>query len=127
MGTSAAVFITKATDLDVFKIAYQASLELHKLSLKFPGIEQYDLASQLRRASKSVCSNIVEGFSKQAHYPAEFKRFLSIALASCDEVQLWLKYSTDLGYINSPDCLKITEEYENIGKMLRSLRNKVKN
>ena len=45
-------------DLEVFQRAYRLSLEVHKLSLGFPSIEQQGLADQLRRASKSICANL---------------------------------------------------------------------
>jgi len=51
-------------DLEVFQRAYRVSLEIHQKSLKFPKAEQYALADQLRRASKSVCANIAEGHGK---------------------------------------------------------------
>ena len=54
-------------DLEVFKRAYRVSLEVHRLSLAFPKVEQYALGDQVRRASKSICANIAEGFGKQRH------------------------------------------------------------
>ena len=50
-------------DLEVFRRAYRVSLEVHRRSLEFPVIEQRALASQIRRASKSICANLVEGFA----------------------------------------------------------------
>ena len=50
---------------------------VHRASLDFPAIEQRALADQVRRASKSICANLAEGFGKQAASPAEFRRFLS--------------------------------------------------
>jgi four helix bundle protein len=52
-------------ELDVYKKAFNISLEVHRESLSFPKIEQYALADQLRRATKSICANIGEGFHKQ--------------------------------------------------------------
>ena len=89
-------------DLAVFKKAYKVSLELHAVSLHYPKIEQYALADQLRRSSKSICVNLAEGFGKQAS-KAEFKRFVHIAIGSADETRVWLRYSLDLGYIEESD------------------------
>ena len=61
-------------DLEVFKRACWVSLELHKVTLRFPKIEQYALGDQMRRASKSICANIGEGFGKQRQSRAEFTR-----------------------------------------------------
>jgi hypothetical protein len=45
-------------DLGVFRRAYKLSLEVHRISLAFPRIEQFALADQIRRASKSICANV---------------------------------------------------------------------
>jgi four helix bundle protein len=119
-------FIDNPRKLDVFQNAYSSSLKIHKLSIALPKAEQYDLASQLRSSSKSICANIVEGFAKQSEYPQEFKRFLTIAIGSCEETQLWLQYCLDLGYISPENYNELNNEYVIVMKMLRSLRNKVK-
>ena len=62
----------KFADLEVFRRAYRLSLELHRVSLEFPRIEQFALADQVRRASKSICANIAEGFGKQRQSRTEF-------------------------------------------------------
>ena len=67
-------------DLEVYQRSYQLALELHKLSLQFPKIEQYALADQIRRASKSVCANIAEGFARQRSSSADFHRFIILAI-----------------------------------------------
>ena len=59
-------------DLEVFQRAYRLSLEIHRKSLGFPRIEQHVLGDRLRRASKSICANIAEGFAKQGLHPAWF-------------------------------------------------------
>jgi four helix bundle protein len=60
-------FVARAEDLDVFRRAYALSLEVHRASLEFPRIEQFALADQIRRASKSICANLAEGFGRQQH------------------------------------------------------------
>jgi len=67
-------------ELEVFQRAYKLSLEIHRLSLEFPKREQYGLGEQIRRASKSICANIAEGFAKQSFSVQEFKRYISIAV-----------------------------------------------
>jgi four helix bundle protein len=84
--------IKRVEDLEVFRRAYRLSLELHKISLEFPRIEQFALADQLRRASKSICANLTEGFAKQSHSAAEYRRYVVTAIGSSDETQLWLRY-----------------------------------
>jgi four helix bundle protein len=74
-------------DLDVFQIAYKAALEVSRVTKAFPGLEQVELARQLRRSARSVPANIVEGWAKRASAP-EFKRFLQMAIGSCHETRL---------------------------------------
>ena len=66
--------VRSVEDLEVFRRAYRLSLELHRLSLELPRIEQFALADQVRRASKSICANLTEGFAKQSHSAAEYRR-----------------------------------------------------
>lgn len=113
-------------DLEVFKRAYRVSLEVHKATLRFPKIEQYALGDQIRRASKSICANIGEGFGKQRQSRAEFKRFLLMALGSADEMRIWLRYALDLGYIQEAEWQVWRDEYREIARMLQSLLTKLK-
>ena len=87
-------------DLEVFQRAYKLSLEIHRHSLQMPPIEQYALADQMRRASKSICVNLAEGFAKQGYSVAEFKRFIQVSVGSADEMRVWIRYCQDLGYID---------------------------
>ena len=111
-------------DLQVYKKAYATSLELHAATLKFPKHEQFELASQVRRASKGICANIAEGFGKQNISKAEFKRFLLMAMGSADEMRVWMNYCSDLGYIDPEQYRRWSDEYQNIARMLNGLHAK---
>ena len=113
--------IVSFEDLEVFKRAYRVSLDVHRASLSFPAIEQRALADQVRRASKSICANIAEGYGKQKQSPAEFKRYLVIALGSSDEMRVWLRYCFDLGYLDEATWESWRREYKEISKMLQKL------
>ena len=113
--------ISSFEDLQVFQIAYKVSLELHKETLDFPKNEQYVLADQIRRASKSICANLAEGFGKQNFSSKEFKRYIAIALGSSDEMRVWLRYGLDLGYIQEEDWKHYRDTYQQISKMLQGL------
>ena len=108
-------------DLEVFQRAYRISLDLHRASLRFPRIEQHALADQIRRASKSICGNIAEGFGKQRRSSAEFKRYLLMAIGSADEMQVWLSYCLDLEYLEQATCAEWRDEYRQIARMLQGL------
>ena len=113
--------VSSFEDLEVFQRAYRASLEIHKESLQFPKIEQYAMADQIRRASKSICANIAEGFAKQRRSSAEYRRYLLMAIGSADEMRVWICYCLDLDYIDGATSSRWREEYLAIAKMLQSI------
>lgn len=71
-------------DLEVWQIARELSIEIHKMTLSLPKFEMYEEGSQIRRSSKSVRSNIVEGYGRRK-YKNEFIKFIVYAIASTDE------------------------------------------
>jgi four helix bundle protein len=104
-------------DLDIYKLAHELGVTLHKFSLKMPKHELYETGSQLRRASKSISANIVEGYGRR-RYKAEFIRFLIFAQASCDETTEWLEYIHD--------CYKdLKEEADQLLSMTDELGKKI--
>ena|SRR5210317_737468 len=108
-------------DLEVFQRAYKVSLEIHERTMAFPQREQHGLADQIRRASKSVCANIAEGFAKQRYSSSEFKRYLMMAVGSSDEMRVWLRYCLDLEYITEDTWAAWRDEYKEISQMLQGL------
>ena len=93
----------------------------YKSSLALPRIEQFALADQLRRSSKSICANLAEGFAKQSYSAAEHRRYLTVAIGSSDETQLWLRYCIDLGYIEEVVGRRWMADYVEISRMLQGL------
>ena len=114
-------WVERAEDLEVFRRAYRLSLEVHRASLELPRIEQFALADQIRRASKSICANLAEGFGRQLVSKPEFRRFVMIALGSADEMQVWTLYCCDLGYIDGDVAERWQREYREIARMLQGL------
>ena len=107
-------------ELKVYQKAYEASLEIHHKSLTFPSYEQMELGGQIRRSSKSVVYNIVEGYGRNST-AAEMKRFLMMSRGSCDETRVQLEYCKDLGYITKEEQEVFEKRYIEIGKMLSSM------
>ncbi len=70
--------------LEIYHLASDVSVRIHKMSLQLPKYEMYEQGSQIRRSSKSIRSNIVEGYGRR-RYKQEFLRFLVFAHASCEE------------------------------------------
>jgi four helix bundle protein len=108
-------------DLEVFQRAYRLALVIHQASLRFPAVEQHALAAQMRRASKSICVNLAEGYAKQGYSVAEFKRFVQMSVGSADEMRVWCRFCHDLGYIDAAAWQGWRDEYQEIAKMLQGI------
>ena len=70
--------------LEIWQLARELVIDIHKMSLQLPKFEMYEEGSQIRRSSKSVKSNIVEGYARR-NYKNDYVRFITFALASNDE------------------------------------------
>ncbi|UCE20619.1 MAG: four helix bundle protein [Gemmatimonadota bacterium] len=106
--------------LKIYQLAHELALQVHKMSLKLPKFEMYEEGSQVRRSSKSVSSNIVEGYSLR-RYKAEYIRYLFRAYASSQETV------EHLTYLHETESLKDTRiykkfitKYSELNKMLFS-------
>ena len=71
-------------NLEIWKEARELSTKIHEMSLTLPKLEQFEEAQQIRRSSKSVRSNIVEGYGRRV-YKQDFIKFIIYALSSNDE------------------------------------------
>jgi len=108
----------------VWKKSHQLVLNVYGLTKDFPKSEQYNLTSQMNRASVSIPTNIAEGCGMETQ--KEFIRFLYIASGSAHELDYLLLLSSDLGYIESETSKKIISEIDEIKKMLAALINTIK-
>lgn len=109
-------------DLDIYKESYELMILIHREVKKLPVYEKLDLVSQLRRASKSIPSNIAEGWAKKQH-EKDFKRHLDIALGSANEMEVHLETAKDLDYLNKELCNSLLLRYKNLGGKIVNLRN----
>jgi len=112
--------------LEIYKIAQELAVKVHKMSVEvLPKIEMYEEGSQIRRASKSVVSNIVEGFGRK-QYQQEFIKFLTYALASVDETKSHLDLLFETGSLNDEKMHKeLYEAYEVLGKKIYRFRETI--
>ena len=109
-------------DLAVYQRSYKASIEMYRIVReRFPKEEIFGLASQIKRASTSIPLNIAEGYGKRESIN-EVKRFLLMAIGSCDEMRVLIDMSRDLGFIDEHTHGYYEKEYDEIGKMLTGLR-----
>ncbi len=105
-------------ELDVYKLALGAAMEIFELTKAFPSEEKYSLTDQVRRSSRSVCANIAEAWRKR-RYPAAFVSKLSDAEAEATETQVWLEISIHCGYLDQSKFAALEISYEHIlGKVV---------
>ena len=107
-------------ELLVYKKAFEQAMRVYEITKTFPKTEQYSLTDQIRRSSRSVCTNIGEAWRKK-RYPAHFVSKLTDADAEATETMIWLDFSLECAYIESAIHTKFSSEYEQIGKMLGAM------
>ncbi|MBU0633652.1 MAG: four helix bundle protein [Candidatus Omnitrophica bacterium] len=113
-------------DLEIYKLAHKLAIEMHELSLKLPGFEKYEEASQIRRASKSIAANIVEGFGRRK-YKQDYIRFLIFAHSSCDETREHLEFLFETGSLDDEKIFsKLNEELTRLSRMISNFIKAVK-
>jgi four helix bundle protein len=110
-------------DLDVYNLSYTLAMEVFRLSACFPREERYALTDQIRRSSRGICGNIVEGFAKRRHQNV-FKNSLNNSLGESEETKLWLDFAFDCDYIAPDEHGRLTTGYAQVSAMLWTLMNK---
>lgn len=114
-------------DLKVYQLAMQLAIEVHKMTLDLPKFELYEEGSQIRRSSKSVVANLVEGFGKR-NYKNDFLRDVTIAIAECDETKVHLELLYETGSLSNERLYKnLSEEYRILAKMLNRFHGSIFN
>ncbi|MCJ7448580.1 MAG: four helix bundle protein [Bacteroidales bacterium] len=105
-------------DLEVYQLAFNAAMKIFEISKGFPKEETYSLTDQIRRSSRSVCSNQAEAFRKR-RYPKAFISRLSDSESEAAETQCWLDFSLNCSYMTEKDHNELYETYDNIiGKLV---------
>ncbi len=107
-------------DLEVYKLAHSLAVSIHRMSLHaLPAFEKFEEGCQIRRSSKSISTNIVEGFGRRK-YKADFIRFLVYSHASCDETLEHLLYLQDTGSLDQKAAGEFIQKTVMLGKKLHS-------
>jgi four helix bundle protein len=109
--------------LRVWEKSHHLTLEVYRVTGRFPREELYGLISQMRRCSASIGANIAEGCGKGGNN--EFHRFLEIASGSASELDYHFLLSRDLNYLSNADFLKLDMDLLELRKMLTTLLHKV--
>ncbi|MFI5367228.1 MAG: four helix bundle protein [Candidatus Binatia bacterium] len=108
--------------LRVYQMAFEAAMEIYVLSKKWPPEERYSLTDQIRRASRSVCANIAEGWRKR-RYPASFVSKMSDADTEAGETLVWLEFALRCSHLPASDFEGLSERYNHICAQLVTMIN----
>lgn len=110
-------------DLKVWEKGHQLTLNIYKMTKVFPQDEKFGLIAQLRRSSASIPTNIAEGFKRKSKKDQD--HFFNIAECSLEETKYHLILSKDLNYLQDSDFESLTDQTEEIGRMLNAYRRSI--
>src|SRR4029077_20074611 len=112
--------IKSAKDLIVYQKPYALAMETFEASRRFPAEESYSFTDQIRRSSRSVCTNIREAWAKR-RYEAHFVSKLTDTDGENGETETWLDFAHHCGYLSESNHATFTEKSREIGAMLGSM------
>jgi four helix bundle protein len=101
----------------LYQKAFSLAMEIFEISKRFPKEEKYSLTDQIRRSSRSVCSNFGEAYRKRL-YEAYFISKISDSDMENTETQVWLEFAYSCHYIDNEEYRKLTEKSEEVGKLI---------
>lgn len=101
----------------VYQKAFALAMKVFKATKRFPTEELVGLTGQMRRSSRSVCSNLAEGYRKR-RYKAHFVSKLTDADTENSETEVWLDFSLTCEYITQTECDELYRDAEEVGRML---------
>ncbi|MBC8488398.1 MAG: four helix bundle protein [Bacteroidetes bacterium] len=107
-------------ELKIWQKSRVLTKKIYLLIKDYPEEEKFGLVSQIRRSAISIPSNIAEGSGRNSD--RDFRRFLNIALSSAFELETQIILSFDLDYLLEIDYLKISEEIQEVQKMIFGFR-----
>ena len=112
--------IKSAKELNVYQKGYELAMKVFKLSGDFPAEEKFDLTSQIRRSSRSICLNLREAWAKR-RYEAHFISKLTDCDGENSETDSSLDFARDCGYITKEQHGELVALCSEVGKMLGSM------
>ena len=100
-------------ELRVYRAAMDAAMEIFELSKRFPSEERYSLTDQMRRSSRSVCTNIGEAWRKR-RYPAHFVSKMSDSEGEAEETRVWIEFAERCRYLSHETAARLDGAYDGI-------------
>jgi four helix bundle protein len=111
-------------ELRVYQAAIEAAMRIFELSKNFPPEERYSLTDQIRRSSRSVCTNIGEAWRKR-RYPAHFVSKMSDSEGEAEETRVWIEIARRCRYLTSQEADSLDRTYDQIlAQLVNMIDNK---
>jgi four helix bundle protein len=107
-------------ELRVYKLAFDSAMEVFELSRSWPSEERYSLTDQVRRSSRSVCTNMAEAWRKR-RYEAAFISKLSDSDGEAAETEVHLDFALRCGYLAADKHAKLRDQYDHICRQLTKM------
>jgi four helix bundle protein len=104
--------------LKIYQLAHDLAVRVHKMSLSLPNFEIFEEGGQIRRSSKSVSGNMVEGYALR-RYKQEYIHYLMRALGSSLETVEHLEFLLETGSLTDKAVGNtLLEKYDELNSML---------
>ncbi len=97
----------------MYQNAMDTAMKIFEITKTFPQEEKFSMVDQMRRSSRSVCTNLAEAWRKR-RYKNAFIAKLSDAESEAGETQVWLEFSLRCGYMQSVAAGALNQEYEHV-------------
>ena len=105
--------INSYKELRVFQRAIDAAMEIFEITKGFPSEEKYSLTDQIRRSSRSVCTNIAEAWRKRRYKAAFIAKLSDVETEAC-ETQVLIELCQRCEYIKEETAIKLDKNYDHI-------------
>jgi len=112
--------VSSFEDLRVYQRLVELHLEVHRLTMGFPGYEIYELGSQLRRSSNSIPANLAEGWNNR--HLNVYIESINRSLGELRETTHHLLIAFRKGYLSETTFQNLKDRFAECGKMLRGLQ-----
>ena len=110
-------------ELEVYRMAFEAAMKIFTVTSGFPKEERYSLSDQIRRSSRSVCSNLAEAWRKR-RYEGAFLAKLSDSEGEAAETQTWIEFAVNCHYLDPAQGGELYQVYDHIlGKIVIMINN----
>ena len=107
-------------DMIIYKKAFELAMDIFEISKRFPKEETYSLTDQIRRSSRSVCTNFAEAYRRRK-YLAHFVSKLTDSDSENSETEVWIEFAFACKYISTEEHLSLSTKNTEVGKILGSM------